>query len=85
VGPRAGLDTEATGKILSPLPEIELRSSGRPARSQTLYRLSYSAYLSRMTAPWKVINNVKNIMIQLLEHQQCDMIGEPANLMTFLI
>jgi hypothetical protein len=37
VGPRAGLDTEATGKILSPLPGIEPRSPGRPARSQTLY------------------------------------------------
>jgi hypothetical protein len=37
VDPRAGLDTEATVKILLPLPEIEPRSSGRPARSQTLY------------------------------------------------
>jgi hypothetical protein len=35
VGPRAGLDTEATRKILSPLPRIEPR--GRPAHSQTLY------------------------------------------------
>jgi hypothetical protein len=37
VGHRAGLDTEARGKILSPLPGIEPRSPGRPARSQTLY------------------------------------------------
>jgi hypothetical protein len=37
VGLRAGLDTEATGKILSPLPGIEPRSPGVPARSQTLY------------------------------------------------
>jgi hypothetical protein len=37
VGPRAGLDTEDRGKILSPLPVIEPRSPGRPARSQTLY------------------------------------------------
>jgi hypothetical protein len=37
VRPRAGLDTDATGKILSPLPGIETRSPGRPARSQTLY------------------------------------------------
>jgi hypothetical protein len=35
VGPRTGLDTEATGKILSPLPGIEPRSPGRPARSQS--------------------------------------------------
>jgi hypothetical protein len=40
VGPRAGLDTEARGKILSPLPAIEPRSPGRPARSRTLYWLS---------------------------------------------
>jgi hypothetical protein len=45
VGPRAGLDTEARGKILSPIPEIEPRSPGRPARSQTLYCLSYPAHL----------------------------------------
>jgi hypothetical protein len=31
------LDTEGKGKILSPLPGIEPRSPGRPARSQTLY------------------------------------------------
>jgi hypothetical protein len=37
MGPRAGLDTEATRKILSPLPGMEPRSPGRPARSQTLY------------------------------------------------
>jgi hypothetical protein len=37
VGPRAGLDTEARGKLLSPLPGIEPRSPGRPVRSQTLY------------------------------------------------
>jgi hypothetical protein len=41
VGPRAGLDTEATEKILSSLPGIEPRSPGRPARSQTPYWLSY--------------------------------------------
>jgi hypothetical protein len=44
VGPRAGLDNEARGKILSPLPGIEPRSPGRPARSQTLYCLSYPAH-----------------------------------------
>jgi hypothetical protein len=43
VGPSAGLDTEARGKILSPLPGIESRSPGRPARSQTLYWLNYPA------------------------------------------
>jgi hypothetical protein len=41
VGSRAGLDTQVRGKILLPLPRIELRSPGRPVRSQTLYLLSY--------------------------------------------
>jgi hypothetical protein len=33
---RTGLETQGTGKILSPLPGIEPRSPGHPARSQTL-------------------------------------------------
>jgi hypothetical protein len=37
VGPTVGLDTEFSGKIPLPLPGIEPRSPGRPARSQTLY------------------------------------------------
>jgi hypothetical protein len=37
VDSRAGLDTEARGKILSPVLRIEPRSPGRPAHSQTLY------------------------------------------------
>jgi hypothetical protein len=41
VGPRTGLDTEARGKIISPVPGIEPRSPGRPVRSQTLNWLSY--------------------------------------------
>jgi hypothetical protein len=45
VGLRAGLDTEARGKILSTLSGIEPRSPGRPARSQTLYWLSYHLFL----------------------------------------
>jgi hypothetical protein len=44
-GPRAGLDTEATGNIFSPLPGIEPRSPSRQARNQTLYWLSYPAHM----------------------------------------
>jgi hypothetical protein len=44
VGPRAGLDIKARGKILSLLPGIE-PSPGHPVRSQTLYWLSYPAHL----------------------------------------
>jgi hypothetical protein len=36
--------TQTRGKILSPLPGIEPRSPDRPARSQTLYWLSYPAH-----------------------------------------
>jgi hypothetical protein len=47
VGPRAGLDTEARGKMLLPVPGIEPRSPGRPVRSQTLYWLSYPGSLAQ--------------------------------------
>jgi hypothetical protein len=38
--PRTGLGDEERREILPP-PGLELRSLGRPARSQSLYRLSY--------------------------------------------
>jgi hypothetical protein len=44
VGLRESLGTEATGKVLSPLPGIKPRSLGRQACSQTLYWLSYPAH-----------------------------------------
>jgi hypothetical protein len=49
VGPRAGLDAEARGKTLSPLPGIEPRLPGRTDRSETLYWLSYPAHASHLT------------------------------------
>jgi hypothetical protein len=55
VGPRAVLDIEARGKILSPLPRIEPRSPGRSARSKTLYWLSYPA-------------QQENTLVQILHH-----------------
>jgi hypothetical protein len=45
VGPRAGVEKEARGKIFSSMPRIEPRSPGRPARRQSLYRLSYPAHI----------------------------------------
>jgi hypothetical protein len=41
VSPRAGLDAGARRNIPLPLSGIEPRSPDRPARSQTLYCLSY--------------------------------------------
>jgi hypothetical protein len=40
VGPRAGLDEVEKRKFLT-LPGLELLPLGRPARSQSLYRLRY--------------------------------------------
>jgi hypothetical protein len=40
MGPRTGLDDLEKRKFL-PTPGLELRPLGRPARSQSLYRLSY--------------------------------------------
>jgi hypothetical protein len=40
VGPRTGLD-DVDKRIILPLPGHELRPLGRPARSQSLYRLRY--------------------------------------------
>jgi hypothetical protein len=40
VGPRAGLDDVEKRKFLT-LPGLELRPHGRPARSQSLFRLRY--------------------------------------------
>jgi hypothetical protein len=45
VDPRAGLDD--VEKILT-LPGLELQSLGRPARSQSLYRLRYFSYLLKV-------------------------------------
>jgi hypothetical protein len=46
VGPRAGLDTDARGNILPPLPGLEPRSSGLPARSHSLTLFNLSSYLN---------------------------------------
>jgi hypothetical protein len=43
-GPQSRSGHRGWRKILSPLPGIEHRSPGRPARSQTLYWLSYPAH-----------------------------------------
>jgi hypothetical protein len=40
VGPRTGL-ADMDNRIFLPLPGLELRHFGRPARSQSLYRLRY--------------------------------------------
>jgi hypothetical protein len=49
VGLRAGLDTEARGKILCPCWGSK---PSRPVRSQTLYRLSYPSSCMKMAVFW---------------------------------
>jgi hypothetical protein len=82
VGPSAGLDTGVTGKLNPlPLPGIEPRSPGRPARSQTLYCLSYPApllsimknnyaeqrvFVNMLTEQWRIKTSMFNFMIKLL-------------------
>jgi hypothetical protein len=61
MGPRDGLDTDARGKILSPLPGIERRSPGRPVRSETLHWLSYPAHQRCIIIT--VIVGIKDIQI----------------------
>jgi hypothetical protein len=54
VDPRAGLDDVEKRKFL-PLPGLELRPLGRPARSQSRYRLSYSGspgYILKRNIPY---------------------------------
>jgi hypothetical protein len=46
VQPRAGLDDEEKTKFLT-LPGLKLRFLGRPARSQSLYRLRYPGSLNQ--------------------------------------
>jgi hypothetical protein len=49
VGPRAGLDDVGKRKFLT-LPGLGLRPLGRPARSQSLYRLRYPSSPIRFSA-----------------------------------
>jgi hypothetical protein len=60
VGPRTGLDTDTTGKSLSPLPGIERRNPGRPVRSQILYWLIYPG--STTFCIDERITSVRNLM-----------------------
>jgi hypothetical protein len=52
VDPRAGLDDLEKRKFLT-LEGLELRPLGRPARSQSLYRLRYSGSLEKTCKVWK--------------------------------
>jgi hypothetical protein len=81
VGSRAGPDTEARGKILSPLPRIEPRTPSRPAPSQTLYWLSYPDWLYYTTIVHENCTRCNNsrclhTSVYTLLHYRC--VGEVA-------
>jgi hypothetical protein len=67
VGPPDGLDTEARGQILLPLPGIEPRSPGSPVLNQTLYWLSYLGchhnYYTTTTTTTNCNNKVDNVSL----------------------
>jgi hypothetical protein len=65
VGPRASLDTKATGNIISPLSGIEPRSSGRLARNHTLYWLSYPAH------SYLIYSQIFSILIDTISTINC--------------
>jgi hypothetical protein len=54
--PRAGLDDVEKRKFLT-LSGLELRSLGRPARSQSIYRLSYRGFhlICNLAETWRVV------------------------------
>jgi hypothetical protein len=54
VAPRGSLDEMEKGKFLTP-PTLELRPLGRPARSQSLYRVSYRGSLVVLVAVVTVV------------------------------
>jgi hypothetical protein len=60
VNPRAGLDDVEKSKFLT-LPGLELRPLGRPARSQSLYRLRYPGSLT--TIHVLAVNGIKLVFL----------------------
>jgi hypothetical protein len=62
VDPRAGLDEVMKRKFLT-LPGLELRTLGRPARSQSLYRLRYPASWTTRRLEKNVFSRFKGLCV----------------------
>jgi hypothetical protein len=62
VGPRASLYDVEKRKFLT-LPRLELRPLGRPARNQSLYRLSYPGSKNRNIS-WTKVNILKPLLLK---------------------
>jgi hypothetical protein len=65
VGPRAGLNDAERRKIL-PLPGLELRPLGCPARSQSLYRLHYVFVTPQYQVSWKPVHRFSSCCFRSL-------------------
>jgi hypothetical protein len=61
VDPRAGLDDVEKRKFVT-LPVLELRSLGRPARSQLLYRLRYRGSMQYRKRLNKLHSSGRNLL-----------------------
>jgi hypothetical protein len=73
VGPKAGLDSEVTVKILLPLPGIEPGSPGRPVRSQDtrLTELPVSKLWYQLSSNTKIDIKVNEVGLLLLSQGLC--------------
>jgi hypothetical protein len=67
LGPRASLDDVENRKFLT-LPAIELRSLGRPARSQSLHLLSYPGCPNR---EWETCFSLNHNVFQFEPQRVC--------------
>jgi hypothetical protein len=67
VDPRAGVDDLEKRKFLT-LPGLELRPLSRPARSQSLYRLSYPGSYMLQQQYYKINNMFKQTYYSLLNN-----------------
>jgi hypothetical protein len=82
VGPKAGLDTEARGRLLSPLPRIEPPSPGSPARSRhytELPRITHNIYYSLLFKNVYLKETVaKTVLSHAAHHDHLDSQGAVA-------
>jgi hypothetical protein len=62
VGPRAGLDDVEKRKFFTLL-GLELRPLGRPARSQSLYRLRYTGFPDKLRTIAYYITNAESVLM----------------------
>jgi hypothetical protein len=73
VGPRTGLDDVEKRKFL-PLPGLELGRLGRPARSQSLYRLRYPG--SRYRWEDNIKMDINEIALEVVDRVRLIRIGD---------